>query len=77
VTYLLGTADVDPQHSGLDRSCAGLQQAANRHERGLRFKKHFDWFFSPHAHRLFRVPGVGHEGDKMFTSHEGRAVLFP
>ncbi|MDD5445255.1 MAG: alpha/beta hydrolase, partial [Pseudomonas fluorescens] len=28
------------------------------------------------SHKLVEVPGVGHDGDKMFTSPEGEKVLF-
>lgn len=77
VIYLLGTADTDPNHDGLDRSCAGMLQGRFRYERGIAFKAYLDMFFSPHNHRLLTVPGVGHEGEKMFGSAAGRSALFP
>jgi pimeloyl-ACP methyl ester carboxylesterase len=77
IVYLLGTADVDPQHPELDRSCAAEAQGATRLERGrayidaLRVREggHF-------AQRVVEVPGVGHSGRAMFTSVPGVATLF-
>ncbi|MDH0863927.1 alpha/beta hydrolase [Mitsuaria sp. GD03876] len=77
ITYLLGTADSDPNHPELDRSCAAEAQGATRLERGrayvaaLRAREG-----SPIAQRLVEVPGVGHNGRAMFTSEAGVKVLF-
>jgi hypothetical protein len=76
VVYLLGAADSDPAAAGLDRRCAAMAQGPHRLARGTWFKAYMDRFFTPHAHRLVLVPGVGHSPNQMFRSREGRSVLF-
>ncbi|QIH11061.1 MULTISPECIES: hypothetical protein [unclassified Pseudomonas] len=77
ITYLLGQQDTDPQHPALDKSCAAQAQGAYRLVRGHNY---FDYLRKRHPQglhqRLVEVPGVGHDGDKMFTSAEGQAALF-
>ncbi|WP_047711844.1 alpha/beta hydrolase [Pseudomonas lactis] len=76
ITYLLGQQDTDPNHPALDKSCEAETQGAYRLIRGHNY---FDYLKQRHpqlAHRLVEVPGVGHDGDKMFTSPEGEKVLF-
>lgn len=78
ITYLLGQQDIDPNHPALDKSCAAEAQGAYRLVRGHHY---FDYLVRRHPQglpqRLVEVPGVGHDGDKMFTSPEGLAALFP
>lgn len=77
VVYLLGTADNDPAHHQLDRSCAAQAQGSTRFDRGTRYvaqlssRPHGAW-----THRLLQVPGVGHSSGRMFSSACGRAALF-
>ncbi|MBI6632251.1 alpha/beta hydrolase [Pseudomonas paralactis] len=76
ITYLLGQQDTDPNHPALDKNCEAETQGAYRLIRGHNY---FDYLKLRHpqlAHRLVEVPGVGHDGDKMFTSPEGEKVLF-
>ncbi len=76
VTYLLGQQDTDPNHPALDKSCEAETQGAYRLIRGHNY---FDYLQQRHpqlGHRLVEVPGVGHNGDGMFTSPEGQKVLF-
>jgi pimeloyl-ACP methyl ester carboxylesterase len=77
VTYLLGQLDIDPNHPALDKSCAAEAQGAYRLIRGRNF---FNYLQQRHPeglkHQLVEVPGVGHDGDLMFTSPEGQAALF-
>ncbi|MCF5693268.1 alpha/beta hydrolase [Pseudomonas sp. PA-1-2A] len=76
ITYLLGQQDTDPNHPALDKSCGAETQGAYRLLRGHNY---FDYLKQRHpqlGHRLVEVPGVGHDGDKMFTSPEGEKVLF-
>lgn len=76
ITYLLGQQDTDPNHPALDKSCAAETQGAYRLIRGHNY---FDYLKQRHpqlSHKLVEVPGVGHDGDKMFTSPEGEKVLF-
>ena len=76
VVYLLGEADNDPSHRGLDKSCPAKAQGPHRLARGIGFKAYMDRFFAPHAHRLILVPGVGHSSNRMFRSSQAKAVLF-
>lgn len=77
VTYLLGQLDIDPNHPALDKSCAAEAQGAYRLIRGRNF---FNYLQQRHPEglkqTLVEVPGVGHDGDLMFTSPEGQAALF-
>lgn len=76
ITYLLGQQDTDPNHPALDKSCAAEAQGAYRLIRGHNY---FDELKQRHpqlAHQLVEVPGVGHNGDEMFTSPQGQKVLF-
>lgn len=76
ITYLLGQQDTDPNHPALDKSCEAETQGAYRLIRGHNY---FDYLKQRHpqlTQKLVEVPGVGHDGDKMFTSPEGEKVLF-
>lgn len=76
ITYLLGQQDTDPNHPALDKGCEAETQGAYRLIRGHNY---FDYLKLRHpqlSHKLVEVPGVGHDGDKMFTSPEGEKVLF-
>jgi pimeloyl-ACP methyl ester carboxylesterase len=77
VVYLLGTADTDPNHSALDKSCAGEAEGPYRFARGMAY---FAYLQRRHPgdlnHRVALVPGVGHDGGRMFGSVCGRAALF-
>jgi pimeloyl-ACP methyl ester carboxylesterase len=78
VVYLLGQQDIDPNHPALDKSCEARAQGPYRLARG-RF--YFDYLkrLQPQGlnQQLVEVPGVGHNGDGMFTSPEGQKALFP
>jgi len=77
IVYLLGQQDIDPNHPALDKSCEAQAQGAYRLIRGRNF---FDSLKRSHPkelnQQLIEVPGVGHNGDGMFTSPEGQKVLF-
>ena len=77
ITYLLGAKDTDPNHPALDKSCEAEAQGAFRLERG---KNYFEYLTQRHPQglnqRLVEVPGVGHNGEQMFTSPEGQKALF-
>ncbi|KTC34227.1 hypothetical protein AO265_24780 [Pseudomonas sp. ABAC61] len=77
ITYLLGQQDVDPEHPALDKGCAAEAQGAYRLVRGHNY---FAYLLKRHPQglrqRLVEVPGVGHDGDGMFTSAQGQAALF-
>ena len=77
ITYLLGAQDTDPNQPALDKSCEAEAQGAYRLIRGHNY---FDYLSQRHPQglnqRLVEVPGVGHNGDQMFTSPEGQKALF-
>lgn len=77
VIYLLGSRDTNPAHPVLDRSCMGQAQGPNRWARGHTYVDYMRARDNgtPH-HELHDVPGVGHDGDGMFTSSCGLAALF-
>lgn len=77
VVYLLGTADVDPHHPALDTSCAAEAQGPYRYARGTGYFRMLQARDGASLkHRLLEVAGVGHDGDRMFTSACGLAALF-
>jgi hypothetical protein len=77
VIYLLGTADTNPNHPALDKSCEAEAEGPYRFARGHAF---FAYLQARHpiglAQRLWEVPGVGHDGGKMLGSACGLAALF-
>ena len=77
VIYLLGTADTNPNHPALDKTCMAETQGPYRYARG------HSYFAAMQArdggtpnHSLWDVQGVGHDGDKMLTSSCGLEALF-
>lgn len=77
VIYLLGTADTDPNHPALDKSCMAQSQGPHRYARGHAYAAAMQARNggTPN-HTLWDVPGIGHDGDKMLTSPCGLAALF-
>ncbi|HWK45571.1 MAG TPA: hypothetical protein VNT30_12680 [Stellaceae bacterium] len=77
VVYLLGAADTDPRQPALDKSCAGEAQGPSHYARGLAYWRYLR---ARHptglAHRLWPVPGIGHDGRGMLLSACGLAALF-
>jgi len=77
VIYLLGTADNDPHHAELDKSCAGEAQGPHRFFRG---QAYYAWLHARHPaewnQHLWFVPGVAHSAEDIFTSKCGLAALF-
>lgn len=77
VTYLMGTADINPHEDDLDRSCGGEAQGRFRFERAKFFigyigRRHPEGT----AQRYAFVAGVGHDNRKMFSSACGLAAIF-
>ena len=77
VIMLLGTADTNPQHPALDRTCMGEAEGPYRYARGHAYFAAMQARDGalPH-HSLWDVQGVGHDGDKMLTSSCGLQALF-
>jgi hypothetical protein len=80
VIYLLGGADVDPNHSALDKTCMAEAQGLNRLERGNAYFAHVTKRARMQnialRHTRVEVPGVAHDADRMFNSVCGKAALF-
>jgi pimeloyl-ACP methyl ester carboxylesterase len=78
IVYLLGQQDIDPNHPALDKGCEAQAQGPYRLARG---RNYFEYLkrLQPQGlnQQLIEVPGVGHNGDGMFTSPEGQKALFP
>jgi pimeloyl-ACP methyl ester carboxylesterase len=77
VIYLLGTFDDDPNHRELEKSCAAEAQGPTRYSRGHEYARLMARRNggTPN-HKVWDVPGVGHEGAKMINSPCGLQVLF-
>jgi pimeloyl-ACP methyl ester carboxylesterase len=81
IFYLLGTRDNDPHHPELDRHCEAEDEGPQRFLRGEAF---FAYLQSRHPElrddagkqKLWAVPGVDHDNDRMFNSECGLAALF-
>ncbi len=77
VVYLVGGDDTDPNHPVLDKSCAGEAQGPHRFARAHAY---FSMIQQRHPtginQMLIDVPGIAHEGGKMFNTTCGLAVLF-
>jgi pimeloyl-ACP methyl ester carboxylesterase len=77
VIYLLGTADTNPDHPALDKSCMAEAQGPYRYVRGHSYATTMaKRDGGTPNHRVWDVQGVGHDGDKMLTSPCGLAALF-
>ena len=79
VTYLLGTADIDPNHRVLDKSCPAQAQGPTRFARGRAYTRYERVLAGKAArihHLAYEVNGVGHDQAKMFGSACGLMALF-
>ena len=77
VVYLLGALDTNPEHPFLDRSCQAEAQGETRFARGMLNMLYQEQRHPNQVrHRIFTIPGVGHDGERMFTSACGLAALF-
>jgi pimeloyl-ACP methyl ester carboxylesterase len=77
VTYLLGTADTNPNEDDLDRSCGGEAQGPYRFARG---KNYIAYMHKRHpggtAQDYAFVRGVPHDSRRMFRSACGIGTIF-
>lgn len=76
VVYLWGGADTDIDQPALDKTCAAAAQGPHRLARGQAYFAYLKARHPDLAHRAAVVPGVGHDGDAMFSSMAGLAALF-
>lgn len=72
--YFLGENDNFAE--GIDQSCPAQYQGRTRLERGRLFKAQLDREFPTHRHRFLTVPNTGHTQWGMYTSDQGRRILF-
>jgi len=76
VVYLWGGCDTDRDQPALDRSCAAAAQGPHRLARGQAYFAYLKARHPDLAHTAAVVPGVGHDGDAMFSAAAGLAALF-
>ncbi|WP_158940698.1 alpha/beta hydrolase [Burkholderia sp. S171] len=77
VVYLAGTADNDPDHSELDRSCAGELQGSDRLSRSVSYMKYMRMRHPTNLHqRLVLVPGADHDSKHVLANSCSLPVLF-
>lgn len=79
VAVLLGTADIDPDHVQLDKSCGAQAGGSNRLERGrnyIRHERHLANTSLVLNRQVFEVIGVAHSQARMFGSKCGARLLF-
>ncbi len=79
VTYLLGTADNDPEHRSIDKLCGARAQGSFRLERGrnyIRHERHLAGSNIKLNRRAFEVIDVDHDQARMFGSTCGARLLF-
>jgi pimeloyl-ACP methyl ester carboxylesterase len=75
--YLLGTLDINPNHSALDKSCMAESEGPYRYARGHAYAAAMQARDSGTPnHSVWDVQGVGHDGDRMLTSSCGLKALF-
>jgi hypothetical protein len=77
LVYLIGDADIDPDHRDLDRSCAAMAQGETRFARAMQFMFHLELRHPARVyHRIVLARGVGHDADRVFASPCGLAAVF-
>ncbi|MEW8442104.1 MAG: hypothetical protein AB2689_28490 [Candidatus Thiodiazotropha taylori] len=76
VVYLAGEEDKDDSDENLDSSCQAILQGPNRFARATAYANYIDLLYPSHFHQLMPESGVGHSSSQMFSSPEGRAVIF-
>jgi pimeloyl-ACP methyl ester carboxylesterase len=77
VTYLMGTADVNPNEDDLDRTCGGEAQGPYRFARAKYFIAYIERRHPGGTNQDYAfVRGVPHDNRRMFTSACGLAVIF-
>ncbi len=77
VTYLLGTADTDPNHPALDKTCMAEAQGPTRYARGHAYFAALQRQFGAALRQTIAdVPGAGHNARQMFDSPTGINALF-
>ena len=77
VVYLAGTADNDPNHSELDRSCSGELQGSDRLGRSISYMNYMRMRHPTNLHQsLVLVPGADHDSKHVLANSCSLPVLF-
>ncbi len=79
VTYLVGSADNDPNHRVLDKACGAEAEGPTRLDRArnyLRYERYLAGARKPPHHQAHEVIGVGHDQARMFGSRCGAQAVF-
>ena len=77
IVYLAGTADNDPDHSELDRSCAGELQGSDRLSRSVSYMNYLRMRHPTNLHQsLVLVPGADHDSKHVLANNCSLPVLF-
>jgi hypothetical protein len=77
VVYLAGTADNDPEHGELDRSCGGELQGSNRLGRSVSYMNYMRMRHPTNLHQsLVLVPGADHDSKHVLANSCSLPVLF-
>lgn len=79
VYFLWGTADTDPNHPALDKSCSAEAQGPARYARGHAYWRYLHLMAKETAlsgFHAFDVEGVGHDQSHMLGSSCGSRLLF-
>lgn len=79
VTYLVGSADSNPDSRVLDKSCAAAAQGRHRAERAriyVRYLRHLAGGRGNLSHRAFEVVDTGHDHERVLGSVCGLQALF-
>ena len=77
--WILNGVEDDEVRPDMDTSCPASLQGGHRLERGRRYYEYLGHFFGPDAYDskfIELVPEVGHDGRGMYTSEQGRAIIF-
>mmetsp|Transcript_3274 Transcript_3274/g.8858 ORF Transcript_3274/g.8858 Transcript_3274/m.8858 type:complete len:650 (+) Transcript_3274:80-2029(+) len=54
--------------TAMDMRCGAMLQGPNRNQRGLNFMRHLFFHYGQQVHKMYVIPGAGHEAEKMMIS---------
>lgn len=60
----------------MDTRCPAMLQGPNRRTRGYQYMKYLEGYYGEPTHKLYTIPGVGHNATGMFSSEIGMRELF-
>ncbi len=77
--WIFNGMDDNQVRPDMDNSCPAALQGGNRLERGRRYYEYLGHLFGPDIYDskfIELVPDVGHDGRDMYTSDQGKAIIF-